>query len=149
MTAPGLPAHRRPPVVLLATVILTALGPGWLTAQMSASGASRLADLTMPVACPDSLLPAANVSLDHGYRSAVPRAMVMPPLDPAPPSRGRLSVDFYISARGTVDSLRIRGDADPGYRQALRARMLEHTFWPAVYRDCAVPAQVAIEFTFP
>ncbi len=134
-------------VALLALVLLTA--PASLGAQMAAQGADRLASFSVPAACTDSTPLPPNIELDREFRSATPRAIVVPPLDPAPPPRGSLAVHFFVSARGAVDSVRIVGSAAEAYRQALRDRMLAHTFWPAVYRDCAVPSRVAIEFFFP
>lgn len=129
--------------------IVATILPGTLGAQMAAQGAARLGPMVMPAACADSAFVPANLALSREYRSATPRTIVVPPLDPAPPRQGALEVEFFVSSRGTVDSVRIIGRAAESYRRALRARMLEHTFWPAVLRDCAVPSRVSIEFTFP
>ena len=120
-----------------------------LGAQMAAPGATGPGPHAMPVACADSMPLPADLLRASEYRSATPRTIVAPPLDPMPPRERVLAVRFFISARGTVDSVQVEGRADAAYRRALHDRMMEHTFWPAVFRDCAVPSRLSIEFTFP
>lgn len=127
---------------------LAALSPAALGAQMAAAGIRHLAMADVP-ACTDSVTLRLALEQPQAVRSARPRVMIAPPLEPAPPARGRIAVEFFLDARGTVDSVRLDGAGDPGYLDVMRRQMLEHTFWPAVFRDCAVPSRAAIAFTFP
>lgn len=122
--------------------------PATLGAQMAAAGVRHLAMAEVP-ACTDSITLRLASEQPAAVRSPRPRVMIAPPLEPAPPASGRIAVEFFLDARGVVDSVRLEGVGDPRYLEVMRRQMLEHTFWPAVFRDCAVPSRAAIAFTFP
>jgi hypothetical protein len=104
---------------------------------------------SMPVPCADSALPPPGQVATGEYRPPLRRQIAVPPLGDGRPPRGRLGVEFLVNARGVVDSVAVVGDVDSTYQPTLLATLRTHTFWPAVYRGCAVPARVAVDLTFP
>jgi hypothetical protein len=132
--------HRCTVALLFAAL---GVGAGPLGAQMAGPVVGAV-----PPACADSLLPRARI--DSGeYRSAMRRQVELPPLDSALRGVGPLEVEFVVNARGAVDSVAIRGEIRHDALATLRASLLRHTFWPAVYRGCAVPSRVSVALAFP
>lgn len=138
----------RPLAGALGLLALMATMPAVVEAQ-SAGPAVTLAAGGAPPACSDPSVPPPEQREPGSYRPVQRRGMVVPPLTTEAPVRGRLEVEFLVNAAGTVDSVSIRGAVAPWYRPVLRSTLMTHTFWPAVYRGCAVPGRMTVALTFP
>lgn len=129
-------------------VLLLIVPLAGVAAQSTGPSVTLLAG-AIPPACRDSLVPPPAAREPDSYQPLRRRRMAVPPLTRDAPVRDTLRIEFLVNAHGTVDSVVIHGRVQPAYRAELRATLLSHTFWPATYRGCAVPARMTVELSFP
>ena len=158
LSANAAQAHtvRRPQPSLLTQVpmrIVSAVVLAFICAGCGLPPPANTAAVTRSGVVCDSLI-ARLAAGDSSIRvqEAAPTALVLMPNNPPSELRGKaLTFRFFVDPQGrsAVDPAALDAINSRDFRDAVRRRLEEFTFAPAVAEGCAVPDTTMIRITFP